>query len=189
MRNIHNFLHNCKVHINTIICKGNYASFGTKSFLGVHLISRGEKYITIGDYCHIGDNSILTAWDNYKDQIFSPQIKIGNGCNFGVLSHITAINYIEIGNNCLTGPQVLITDNSHGVFSLEDLGIAPINRPLYSKGPVIIGDNVWIGSKVTICPNVHIGNGAIIAANSVVTHDVPAFSMVAGVPAKIVKQL
>ena len=61
--------------------------------------------------------------------------------------------------------------------------------PLYRKGPVVIEDNVWIGEKASIMPGVHIGKGAIIAANSVVTHDVPAYAVVAGVPAKIVKQL
>ena len=60
---------------------------------------------------------------------------------------------------------------------------------IYRKCPVVIEDNVWIGEKASIMPGVHIGKGAIIAANSVVTHDVPAYAVVAGVPAKIVKQL
>lgn len=66
--------------------------------------------------------------------------------------------------------------------------IPPTQRPVYSKGPVIIGNNVWIGDKATILPNVSIGNGAIIAANSVVTKDVPEYCIVAGNPAKIIKQ-
>lgn len=53
---------------------------------------------------------------------------------------------------------------------------------------MIIGNNVWIGDKATILPNVSIGNGAIIAANSVVTKDVPEYCIVAGNPAKIIKQ-
>ena len=60
---------------------------------------------------------------------------------------------------------------------------------MYSKGPVIIQDNVWIGEKATILPGVTIGEGAIIGANSVVTKDVPAKSLVVGCPAKIVKTL
>ena len=67
--------------------------------------------------------------------------------------------------------------------------VSPRERNIYSKGPVIIGNNVWIGDKVTICPNVTIGDGAIIGANSVVTKDVPAFSIVAGSPVRIIKQL
>lgn len=68
------------------------------------------------------------------------------------------------------------------------MDMPPTQRPIYSKGPVVIGDNVWIGDKATILPNVSIGKGAIIAANSVVTKDVPEYSVFAGNPAKIIKQ-
>ena len=73
-------------------------------------------------------------------------------------------------------------------FNLETLHIPPIKRPIYSKGPVIIGDNVWIGDKATILPGVTIGDGAVIAANAVVTKDVPAFCVAAGNPARIIKK-
>lgn len=59
---------------------------------------------------------------------------------------------------------------------------------LFSKGDVTIGDNVWIGDKATVLPGVTIGDGAVIAANTVVTHDVPAYSVVGGNPARIIKQ-
>ena len=67
--------------------------------------------------------------------------------------------------------------------------LPPQKRPLYSKGAVFIGDNVWIGDKATILPGVKIGEGAVVAANAVVTKDVPAYSMVAGNPAKVIKQI
>ncbi len=60
---------------------------------------------------------------------------------------------------------------------------------MVSKGPVVIGNNVWLGNNVCVMPGVTIGDGAIIGANSVVTHDVPAYAVAAGVPAKIIKQL
>ena len=85
------------------------------------------------------------------------------------------------------GKKILITDNAHGSSSAELLEIAPNYRPLCSKGPVVIDDNVWIGEKVSIMPDVHIGKGVIVAANSVVTKDVPPYSIVGGVPAKVVK--
>ncbi|MPN45551.1 2,3,4,5-tetrahydropyridine-2,6-dicarboxylate N-acetyltransferase [bioreactor metagenome] len=94
---------------------------------------------------------------------------------------------IKIGDNVLTGSKILITDNSHGQSQPNDIDIPPIKRSLYSKGPVIIENNVWIGEKSTILAGVTIGTGAIVAANSVVTKDVPAFAVVAGTPAKIVK--
>lgn len=62
-----------------------------------------------------------------------------------------------------------------------------MERPIISKGSVVIGNNVWIGDKVTILPNVTIGDGVVIAANSVVTKNIPTCSVVAGIPAKIIK--
>ena len=60
-------------------------------------------------------------------------------------------------------------------------------RPMYSKGPVVIEDNVWIGEMVCILPNVRIGKGSIIGANAVVTKDVPANALVGGNPARVIK--
>ena len=147
----------------------------------------GLKYIKIGRDCLIGKNVRLTAWDNYYGQKFTPNITIGDRCNIGAGTHITSCNEIIIGNNVLTGPNVLITDNSHGNTIREDMMLTPVGRPLRSKGPVKIGDNVWIGNGACIMPGVTIGSNSIIGANSVVTHDVPSFCVVAGIPAKIIK--
>ena len=87
------------------------------------------------------------------------------------------------------GKKVLITDNAHGTMTPNELETAPNLRNLYSKGPVIIEDNIWIGEKASIMPGVHVGKGSIIAANAVVTHDVPPYCIVGGVPAKIIKQI
>ena len=83
----------------------------------------------------------------------------------------------------------MITDNSHGVSTSKMMDISPAKRLLYSKGPVIIDDNVWIGEKASIMPGVHIGECAIIAANAVVTKDIPAYSVAAGIPAKVVRTI
>ena len=114
---------------------------------------------------------------------------IGSNCSFGAYNHITAINSIHIGDGCLTGKWVTITDNSHGNIVLSEADIIPDKRPVNSKGPVVIGKNVWIGDKATILAGVHIGDGAIIGANSVVTKDVPSNCVVCGSPAKIVKKI
>lgn len=150
---------------------------------------KGTEYLTIGDGSHIQKNVYLTAWDSYKNQKFTPSIIIGKFCSIGAYNHITCINRIEIGDGLLTGKWVTITDNSHGNSDYGDLNLHPADRYLYSKGPVIIGNNVWIGDKATILPNVKIGDGVIIAANSVVTKDVPAYTVVAGNPAIIIKKL
>lgn len=150
---------------------------------------KGGEYISIGEYCVIGEDVELTAWDNYKGQTFTPEIRIGNGCTIRKGSHITAICKIIIGDNLLTGPYVLITDNSHGTGLYKETNTRLHDRSLYSKGEVIIGNNVWIGEKASIMSGVHIGDGVIIAADSVVTHDIPAYSVAAGCPAKVIKTL
>lgn len=149
----------------------------------------GVKYISVGHNTFLGKNIQLTAWDHFQGEQFQPEIVIGNGCTIRDDSHITAIQSVRIGNNVLTGTHILITDNSHGASVLGLAEIAPSKRPLYSKGPVIIEDNVWIGEKASIMPGVHVGRGAIIAANSVVTKNVPPYCVVAGIPAKIVKNM
>lgn len=149
----------------------------------------GGKYISIGANGHIDKAVRLSAWDSYDDYVFSPEITIGDNCRIGAFSHITAINKILIGKNVLTGKDILITDNSHGSTSREMLDISPNMRPLESKGPVIIEDNVWIGEKASIMPGVTVGRGAIIAANAVVTRDVPPYCVVGGNPARIIKQM
>ena len=103
-------------------------------------------------------------------------------------NHITCTNKIIIGDNLLTGRWVTITDNIHDKTDYKTLQQPPLMRLVTSKGVVLIGNNVWIGDKATILPNVTIGDGAVIAANSVVTKDVPAYSVVASNPAKVVKQ-
>ena len=90
-------------------------------------------------------------------------------------------------NRVLIGRWVTISDNNHGYTDMLSLQKPPIEREWVSKGPVIIEDNVWIGDKATILANVTIGKGAVVAANSVVTKDVPAYSVVAGIPAKVIK--
>ena len=147
------------------------------------------EYISIGEMCIFGDFLFLTAWRKFNEEIFAPVLTIGKSCNFGAFNHITCINRVEIGDNCLTGKWVTISDNNHGTTDLDSLQKEPIKRPLSSKGPIIIGKNVWIGDKATILGGVTIGDGAVIAANSVVTKDVPAYSVVGGNPAKIIKKM
>lgn len=148
----------------------------------------GEKYISIENHTRFDKGCVITAYDRANDgTVFIPQISIGECCNFGAWNHITCVNKIIIGRGFLSGKWVTISDNNHGDNSWEQLHQEPIYRPVVSKGPVIIGDNVWVGEKSTIVTGVSIGDGAVIAANSVVTKDVPAYSIVAGAPAKIIK--
>lgn len=159
-----------------------------KVFLHYPFYVKGHKYIKFISFT-AGPGFRIECWDSYNNYSYEPLIVIGENVNFNYGCHIGAINKIIIGNNVLVGSQVLITDHSHGEVTRDNLLLPPSSRKLYSKGPVIIKDNVWIGEGACILPNVTIGCNSIIAANSVITHDVPPFSLVAGNPAKVIKQL
>lgn len=148
----------------------------------------GGEYIVIGNKTGLGKHGVLQAWDNYKGENFSPSITIGDDCWIGDYFNISAIRSITIGNRVLMGRWVTILDNSHGKTAFEDLIIPPRIRPLFSKGEVVIEDDVWIGDKVSILPGVHIGKGAVIGSNSVVTKDIPAYAVACGTPCNIIKQ-
>lgn len=119
----------------------------------------------------------------------TPNLLIGNYTSFGDNCYITCANKIVIGNNVLIGDNVFITDNFHGRSSKNECNIPPAERELWSKGPVIVEDNVWIGRNVSIMPDVTIGRGTVIGANSVVTKDIPEFSVVVGSPARVIRKI
>lgn len=156
------------------------------SFVKIGMIN-GPEFIHIGEYTNFSNDIWLTAW-RIDGCLSKPFLKIGQNCAFGAYNHITCANKLIIGDYCLTGKWVTITDNSHGETDYASLNLPPGKRPITSKGPVVIGNNVWIGDKATILPGVTIGEGAVIAANAVVTKDVPAYSVVAGNPARIIRQ-
>lgn len=107
----------------------------------------------------------------------------------GEHTQISAAMEVRIGNGVLTGRYVYISDNNHGKSDYDSLCLQPGKRDLYIKGPVIIGNNVWIGDKVSILSGVTIGDGTIIGCNAVVTKDIPPYSVVAGVPARVIRKV
>ena len=178
------------IRFYTLLHRHQFAHFGQGSHLYWRALKlNGLKYVSVGDGTSIASGVQLTAWDTHNGCHFTPSIVIGNRCSIRENSHITAINSIRIGDNLLTGTNVLITDNSHGQSTREHMSLPFSERPMVSKGPVVIGNNVWLGNNVCVMPGVTIGDGAIIGANSVVTHDVPAYAVAAGIPARVVKQL
>lgn len=168
--------------------RGYFKSFGRGAMIGLDVRLIKPQYIEIGNYSSICNGCEIGC--SVDDNIgHLPDMVIGDCVTIGMRVHITCANRIFIGNGVVVSRQTLITDNAHGASKRVLLDIPPMSRPVSSNGPVTIEDNVWIGEKASIMPNVHIGRGAIVAANAVVTKDVPAYSVVAGIPAKVVKQL
>ncbi len=194
------WLKNKRDVLYTLWIRNQFGSFGEGSAIGYpcSLQGGGQNRIRIGSNTSIACHGILGCWERYRTmdadgskklQRFEPEIEIGDYCSIGEYTHISAVNKITIGDGLLTGRYVYIGDNAHGGMSWEEAEIRPVRRNISSKGEIKIGSKVWIGDKVTVLAGVHIGDNVIVAANAVVTKDVPANCVVAGVPAIIVKRL
>lgn len=169
--------------------KRRFGSVGSNSFVEFPSLITNPQNIYIGNNFSALSRFRIETFNEYMGETFSPKIIIGDNVAFNNDCHIGCINRIEIGNNVLGASKIYISDHYHGQISADAIKSIPVERFLYSKGPVIIKDNVWIGECVAIMPGVTIGQNAIVGANSVVTIDVPDNSVVAGVPAKVVKRL
>lgn len=167
----------------------SFGAVGAGSFIEMPSMILHPKNVFIGKDFYALTYFRLETVEEYEGQKFTPKIIIGDNVSFNNDCHIGCINRIEIGNNVLGASRIYITDHYHGDISSSDLETVPSKRKLTSKGSVKIKDNVWIGECVSILPGVTIGENAIIGANSVVNKDVPPNSVVAGVPAKIIKYL
>ncbi len=97
---------------------------------------------------------------------------------------VAAVELVEIGSHCMLANGCMVTDANHR-FDDPD---KPITwQGFTSKGPTRIGDNVWLGAHVVVTSGVTIGERCVIGANSVVTQDIPPFSIAAGAPAKVLR--
>lgn len=170
--------------------KKQLANIGKNSQIGQNFSIINPDGISIGDNFSGGCDIALWSWNAVNIKGDDCKLIIKNNVSITDRCIISAANRIEIGNGCLLGRDTFITDNSHGEnISIDELNISPHKRNIFSKGTVIIGDNVWTGKNVCIMPNVKIGNGAIIGANSVVTHNIPPYSVAVGSPAKVIKTI
>ena len=114
------------------------------------------------------------------------RIRIGAGqfLNIGVM--VAAHELVEIGDHCMFANGCFVSDGSHRFDDPEK----PVTwQGFTTKGPTRIGDNVWCGANVVVTSGVTIGERCVIGANSVVTQDIPPFSIAAGAPAKVLKQV
>lgn len=117
-----------------------------------------------------------------RESVIARRVSIGDYSGIG--ERCSVQGNVSIGNHVMMGPEVLIYTQNH-LFERTDI-------PMDSQGfaeekPVIIRDDVWIGARVIILPGVTIGTGSVIGAGAVVTKDIPAYSVVAGNPAKVVR--
>lgn len=118
-----------------------------------------------------------------KGAHFSTEVSLGDNSGIGINAQIAP--YVTIGNDVMMGPDCMIYTTNHGMDRLD----IPMWKQKSSKPePVVIGNDVWIGSRVIILSGVHIGDGSVIGAGSIVTKDVEPYSIVAGNPARLIRK-
>jgi acetyltransferase-like isoleucine patch superfamily enzyme len=147
----------------------------------VSINALSKNGMIFGDDVSIAKDSILFATGviAYK----GAGISIGDRTGISARAYFAGQGGISIGKDVIMGPNVQIFSENHNFSDLE----LTIKEQGVTKIPVTIGDNCWIGAGATILAGVSIGNGCVIAASSVVSKSVPANSIVAGVPAKVIK--
>ena len=149
---------------------------------------RELDFINLSDNLFIGENSRLLCWSTFDSvnpsQLLFPNLTIGK--NFHATRNLTiqCAGKITIGDNVLVASDVFIINYNHGLSPISD---SYLDNEL-EVSEVVIEDGVWIGNNVLILPGVHIGKKAIIGAGSVVTKDVPSYSIAVGNPARIIKK-
>jgi acetyltransferase-like isoleucine patch superfamily enzyme len=135
----------------------------------------GEKGITLGDGVIVSRNCVL--------QGKTGPVSIGDRADIGCNCIFSSISGIEIG------PSTLIAGHCYiggGMYRSDRVDIPMMDQGNYSKGPVILGEDVWLGAGVIVLDGVRIGRGSIIGAGAVITRDIPEYSIAVGVPARVV---
>lgn len=190
--------------------RGIYRSFFFKrrtglTFIGKNVRIRFPQHVSVGknflveDFVEImglshkgivcGDNVTIGAYATIKPSSYYGKgrgagLIIGDNSNIGRYAYIGCSGLITIGKNVMMGPRVGIFAENH-IFDRTDISIKAQG---VERKEVVIGDNCWIASNVTITAGVRIGQGSVIAGGSVVTQDVEPDSVVGGVPAKLISK-
>ena len=172
----------------SVIIRGTIASYESSIVFGegVAIASSSEvgadnsSVIILGDNVIVGPRSIISTSFG--------KISIGRQTSF--FSDCLATGDVDIGEACLIAKNVTLLSGTHqirGEGSIRENDAASLLDPNFSSSePIVIGDDCWLGSNSVVLPGVNLGKGVVVGANSVVTTNFPDFSIVAGVPAKVI---
>jgi acetyltransferase-like isoleucine patch superfamily enzyme len=164
-----------------------FAHFGAGSMIAFPpTVVFGEERIEVGDHTTIGPLATLSAgFPSQIGLVGDPVITIGDRCMLGKGIGIVGHERIEFGDDIWTGHYVYVTDQNHGYEDLE----LPIGTQLWKNEPVSIGSGSWLGHGAVVLPGSRIGKHVVVAAGAVVAGiEVPDRSVVAGVPARVIKR-
>jgi len=163
-----------------------FAAFGPGSMMAFPTGAVfGERWIEIGDDTMLAEQVTLCAGmmpgHDLGDQTV---LRVGSRCVIGRGSHIVAHHSILIGDDVYTGPYVYITDQNHAYADPD----VPIGRQWPVNTAVSIGSGTWLGAGAVILPGACVGRNVVVAAGSVVRGTIPDRCVVAGVPARVVRE-
>lgn len=165
--------------IRTAYYKNKLQHVGDKPAIGVGVVIKGGQSIRIGNYVSIMRYSALYANNEGRISI-GARVSINSNVCIGAANK----GEILIGNSVLIGQNVVLRASDHEQSSID----IPIIDQGHTGGKIIVEDGVWIGANCVVTRNTRIGAHSIVAAGSVVTHDVEPYTIVAGVPAKLIKK-
>jgi acetyltransferase-like isoleucine patch superfamily enzyme len=141
--------------------------------------------MSIGSGTIVGKGAVLACgWGPGHEGLPPDMLRIGDRCLLGRGSSIVAHNSIVLEDDVWTGQQVHITDMNHGYVVIDE----PISRQAEPDAPVRIGAGSWLGHHVVVLPGVTIGRHVVVGAGSIVTRDLPDFSVAVGSPARVVRR-
>jgi len=175
-----------RIFIYTPIFKGRISNVGS----GLNLYG-GIPYISGPVQIHIGDNCRISGATTISGRTVSssePIMMVGNNVDIGWMTTIAVGSRVEIGNNVrIAGRAFLAGYPGHPISPKDRAKGLPDNDS--QVGDVILDDDVWLATGVSVMAGVHIGHGTIVAAGSVVTHDLPSMVIAAGSPAKVIRSI
>jgi acetyltransferase-like isoleucine patch superfamily enzyme len=174
-------LRSCQIRLHTKLQRWRFASWGLRSCLEYPAKLMNPRLIEIGNNVHI----CADAWLNAKDDLCDGHstLHIGDDTYIGRMVQINAWRSVDIGNKVMIADRVFISDADHNYI---DPNIPIKDQGDSFSGAVTLQDGCWIGIGVVILPGVTIGRNAIVSANAVVMQDVPANSVVGGIPARVI---
>lgn len=161
-----------------------YGRLGKNTIIISPVRISGKKNIFIGNDVSIKHHARIEALTEYGNTVLKSQLEIGNNVAIEQRVHIVCAEHIRIDHDVTISSDVMILDNAHGKSMTN---IHALKQPLETN-PVSIGAYSLIGAGAKILKGVDIGENCIIGANAVVTHDIPSYSIAAGIPAKVIKQ-
>ncbi|CAN5596715.1 hypothetical protein BH23ACT3_BH23ACT3_13820 [soil metagenome] len=161
-----------------------FGSFGADSVICFpHNTIMNEHYVHIGERTMIGPGVTLSAGMVPGQRCLSERVvTIGDRCLIGRGSGIVGHLEIVIGHDVWTGHHVYLTDQNHGYADVD----LPISQQVQPERPVHVGDGSWLGHGTVVLPGSRIGRHVVVGANSVVTGDIPDYSVAVGAPARVV---